>query len=377
MIVLHLLTSLKKAGIENLICMLCRVTMTSVDSRLIIVIINDVVDRQMVKYIEQTGSKVIELGRLPGRPWNILYYALKLRRCLRATKPDVVHVHNKLGFLLGFFASLFFRIRIVFTIHEMHLYSRSIFDRASKWLALKRADQFIAISQSVKEVFLNGTGESERIKVVYDGVDLTQFPLIHRLNEPYKIICCARLDHRIKGQDVLIEALYILKKRGLRFRCDFAGEGPSDEMLKRMIVELGLSTEEIRLLGVRNDVPELLADADLFVLPSRHEGFGMAIVEAMASGLPVIVSNIDGPAEIVVNGRDGLQFESGNAFDLADKINMLLGDDELRSRYSRASLLRARDFSIERMYEGYLEIYKSVILLKAATYEADTSRSMD
>lgn len=287
-------------------------------------------------------------------------YALKVRRLIAEYQPDVVHVHNNMGFLVGIVASRFLDVRFVYTLHDTKLYSSSFFDRASKWLSIQAVDRFIAISESVKNDYLNGDINPDCIMVVPNCIDIKEFVVSHRDSSVPSIVCVARLDHAKKGQDILIEALSIMKARSTPFTCRLVGDGPSRPFLEKMIKDLRLQ-DEVSLTGVIKDVAAQLAKADLFVLPSRYEGFGIVILEAMASGLPVIVSNIEGPAEVVEDGKDGLHFQSGDARDLADKIETLLANQEMRKHFAEASLLRVRDFSIEIMYEAYLGVYRNAI----------------
>ena len=358
--IVQLVTSLNRAGLEKLIYLLCRANDSDSINQFMVIVINDVADKDLLTGIRQTKTELVELKRRPGNPLNVISYVSKLRKILSEYRPDVVHVHNSLSFLVGFFATRFKGISIVYTLHAPRLYSASFVDRVSKWLSIRGTNAFIAISDSVKNDFVNGDIDPESISVVPNGVDLKEFTVSSRNNSIPMVVCVARLDHEIKGQDILIEALSIVKGRSILFACRLVGDGPSRAMLEKMVAELGL-IEEVSFTGVRSDVAAQLSQADLFVLPSRYEGFGIVILEAMASGLPVIVSNIEGPAEVVVDGKSGLHFQSGNARDLADKIESLLANQEMQQRFAAASLLRVRDYSIEVMYEAYLSVYRNAV----------------
>jgi glycosyltransferase involved in cell wall biosynthesis len=358
--VVHLVTSLWRSGLEKLVYLLCRTNDTDSENQLMVVILNDVVDENLVSGIRRTKTKLVELKRKPGRPLSAISYVPKIRKLLSAYRPDVIHVHNNLSFLLAFLASRFLNIGIVYTLHDTRLYSLRLFDRFSKWLSQKGTDRFIAISESVKKDFIDDNIDPDSIAVVPNCIDLKEFSVSRRSGVVPTIVCVARLEHKKKGQDILIKALSIVKERSTPFKCQLIGEGPNRPFLERLVSDLNLA-EEVSFLGVRSDVAALLAQADLFVLPSRYEGFGIVILEAMASGLPVIVSDIDGPAEVVENRKNGLHFRSGDARDLADKIETVLSDADLRKRLSEASLLRARDYSIEVMYDRYLGVYRNVV----------------
>ncbi|HXW68854.1 MAG TPA: glycosyltransferase family 4 protein [Dissulfurispiraceae bacterium] len=356
---MHLVTSLNRAGLEKLIYLLCRVNDADSNNQFMVVILNDVGDESLINGIRQTKTRVVELRRKPDNPLNIVDYVFKIRNIVSSYRPDVLHVHNNLSFLAGFLGSLLQSIKIVYTLHCLGVYQSTFFDHFSKWLSLKVTSRFIAVSESVKKDFINCSINPDSVVVVPNCIDIKEFCVSQKKDEAPTIVCVARLDHYIKGQDILIKALPIVKERIQAFKCQLIGEGPSRPFLEQMVKDLGL-TEAVSFMGVRNDVAALLSQADLFVLPSRYEGFGIVILEAMASGLPVIISNIDGPAEIVTDGKDGLHFRSGDERDLADKITALLVDKDLRKRMAEASLRRVLGYSIEVMYDRYLSVYRVI-----------------
>lgn len=358
--VLHVVTSLNRAGLEKLIYLLCCRNNSDAANDFMLLVLNDAADEDLLNGIKRTKTKLVELKRRPGKPWNLPRYLWKARRVVTSYRPDVVHVHNRLSFVLGFLASRFLGASIVYTLHDTRLFSSGLLDQATKRLAKKGTDRFIAISESVKNSFISGDMAPDAVTVVPNCIDLEEFAPSRRNASVPIIVCVARLDHLKKGQDILIEALAMVRDRSIPFQCQLIGEGPSRAFLDGLVGELGLS-EEVRFTGVRSDVAALLSGADLFVLPSRYEGFGIVILEAMASGLPVIVSNIEGPAEVVQEGKSGLLFKSGDACDLAEKVETLLVNRELSAGFAKASLHRARDFSIEVMYQAYLDVYSCAI----------------
>jgi glycosyltransferase involved in cell wall biosynthesis len=115
----------------------------------------------------------------------------------------------------------------------------------------------------------------------------------------------------------------------------------------------------VRFLGKRRDVPHLLKAADLYVQPSRVEGFGIAALEAMASGLPIIASNVPGLAEVV--GENGLLFPAGDHRCLAECLQLLLKDSALRQQLSAAATARAQMFTVAKTRDCYEALYREVL----------------
>jgi glycosyltransferase involved in cell wall biosynthesis len=149
--------------------------------------------------------------------------------------------------------------------------------------------------------------------------------------EPQTVLTVARL-HEQKGLEVVVHAARELP--GVRFL--IAGEGPERPSLERLTRSLGVE-ERVVLLGHRDDITALLGDADLFVLPSRYEGFPLALLEAMASGVAVVASDIPGITELVTDDSRGLLVAPGDVSGFTRAIGELLGHDARRAALGRAA----------------------------------------
>ena len=136
------------------------------------------------------------------------------------------------------------------------------------------------------------------------------------------------------------------------------GEGRLTKQLQRRAAELGVASR-VHFFGKRRDVPQLLKAADLYVQPSRVEGFGIAALEAMASGLPIIASNVAGLAEVV--GENGMLFPAGDHRRLAECLKLLLEDSALRQQLSAAATKRAQMFSVAKTRDCYEALYREVL----------------
>jgi glycosyltransferase involved in cell wall biosynthesis len=355
--ILHLISSLKTGGAERLLVDICKANDYGKNS-IAVVIINDVVDHGLLSELKVTGAQVIEYKRRPGGAK--LKYILLARNLIKQLKPQILHMHGDMVVFFGSFASLGMCHKTVCTLHATNLWRASLKGKITKYIAIKLIDRFIAISEAVKDDFMLGTSmNGQNIKVVPNGIPLEKFRRREQSSDSSEIICVARLESEKKGQDILIRALSILKNDGIECFCKFVGEGESIEYLEALAKKYSLA-DNIEFLGNRSDVPELLANAGIFVLPSRHEGFGIAIIEAMAAGIPVIASSIDGPREIITNGQNGLLFESDNEVDLAEKIKMLMDDNKLTKKLIKNVRSCLPKYSIEKMCDGYLAVYNSL-----------------
>ena len=182
-------------------------------------------------------------------------------------------------------------------------------------------DRNIAISNAVlNECIDRGIGNTTRI---YNGIRSEKFFTFKKdscvIDGEIKLVNVARITHQIKGQDVLIGAAHECRRLGVNVSCSFIGgvyeyDRDSINYLEALAAELQI-TDKISFLGNVTDVHRQLSNYDIFVLSSRYEGLGLVILEAMAAGLPVIASNIDGPSELIEPWTNGFLFESENELD--------------------------------------------------------------
>lgn len=215
----------------------------------------------------------------------------------------------------------------------------------------------VTVSEYNRELIVEECGEGvrEKIHVIHCGVDTGIFapPPRRAAREPFRIACVASLEE-VKGHRFLVEACRILRERGVDFRCQLVGDGPLRRELGTRIVLAGLEGRVGMLGGLpRPRVAALLARSDAAVLAShptpsgKREGIPVALMEAMASGLPVVASAISGIPELVESGRTGFLVPPGDPVALADALETLAGDRELCLRLGRAGRERVvRDFDL-------------------------------
>ena len=200
-----------------------------------------------------------------------------------------------------------------------------------------------------------------RLKTIYNGIETEEFAKISRTRKLVKVsprlVSVGNLTAQ-KGYDAVIEALAMIE---LPFRYDIAGEGNQRFQLEAQIHRLGLENR-VRLLGYTSNVATLLAASNLFVLSSRWEGFGLAVLEAMASGLPVVVANVPGLNEIVRGEQDGgILVPPGDTVALSDALLRLIRDPDLRSEFGNRARSRATKFQLNSMIDGYVDLYRNTL----------------
>jgi glycosyltransferase involved in cell wall biosynthesis len=177
---------------------------------------------------------------------------------------------------------------------------------------------------------------------------------------PFKIIQVSRLIHDKKGQDFLIEAAAALKGK---IDITFVGEGDSIEFLKSLAREKGVN-KYIHFAGKKDQsyIANHLCDYDLFVQPSRYEGFGLTVAEAMAAKVPVLVSSGQGPAEVTCNEKYGWVFKNGDTDDLVQKISYIIEHQDLTMNKALLGLQYVcENYDVSITAKRYIEEYKKFL----------------
>ena len=196
-------------------------------------------------------------------------------------------------------------------------------------------------------------------RAVFNACDLQRFAAVKRSSPwPNQQPCLgmvARLEQH-KDHLGLIRAVALLRDRAFYVDLWLVGEGSQRPQLEALIAELNLGSQ-VQLLGSRRDVPALLAQLDLFVFSARpDEGFGIALAEAMAAGVPIVATHVGACREVLEGGRCGLLVQPNNPQALADGIRQALADPALTMERASAARARAlRDFSVEAMAQAYGE----------------------
>ena len=292
----------------------------------------------------------------------------RLRRLFREVAPDLIHLACSRSHKLGAHASIGLSgcAPKVTTRRMDYSLPRS---RYRRWLYGRAMAAVIVVSRGVRDAVLRIGVEPERVCLIFDGVDADGLALVSEgrvaaraeLGLDDATLCgvtTASL-HERKGIDVLIQALGTLEAVGdTRLVWICAGEGPERAALQRAAQALPAHVE-VRFPGQVPDVRPLLAAADLFALPSRKEGLGVALLEAMAVGLPVVASGVGGIMDAVEPDVSGLLVRPADAGALATAIDRLRQDAQLRQRLGGAASTRVQQrFSVRDMCIQTEQLYR-------------------
>lgn len=290
-------------------------------------------------------------------------------RWARTCGATLLHGHGLRFAPLFAGAALVSRLPLVVTLHNLVPTRLSLPARAALRMTLSRARRVIAVSQAVAHSVRDIVRDDKRLVVVPNGVDVKRFSqtmlptraaardMLGLLPDDVVALCLARLSPE-KDVACFLEAAALLAPRLEQARFLIAGDGPLLPTLRYQITFLGLD-ERATLLGRRDDVPVLLAAANLLCLSSREEGLSVAVLEAMASGLPVVATQVGGIPEAVEAGETGLLVPPRDPPALARALEALLSDTTRAQVLGAAGRARvARHFTLDQMLAATRAIYR-------------------
>ena len=324
---------------------------------------------RMADELHAKGIRVLSLGGIGKLDVRVLFRLLKV---IREERPDVIQ-----AFLM--WANVAARIcgRIVRTFSIVSSYHDEVVSegwivRLLDRLTLNWTHGMLCCSEAVRRSVLSRIGgNADRFTVIPFGVDVDRFEKalaaarrdLGLFDDGPVIGTVCRLVEPKKGLSVLLEAMGELKRRLGKPPCQLlmVGDGPAREALGALRDRLGLS-EWVVFAGTRRDIPCVLHALDVFVLPSLFEGFGIAILEAMAAGKPVVATRVGGIPEFVVHGQTGLLVEPGNATALAEAIGSLLQDPERAKGMGMRGHARAlAGFQMSAVVRRHEQVYEACL----------------
>ena len=303
--------------------------------------------------LEKKNIKLYYLEKKRGFDINCV---LKIRKILNIFQPDVIHTHLYV-LKYAFLASIGKGIPIIHTIHNIAKKESDKIDRLlNKMLFNMNLVVPVAISKKIKETIVKCYKlPSKSIPVIYNGISLNSFTQKndYELHSPSRIIHVGRFQEQ-KNHRCIIESANKLKERNILFIC--IGEGELKCEIEKMIKDKNLNNK-ISCVGLTNNVNKYLNEGDIFILPSKWEGFPISIIEAMAVGIPIIASDVGGVSDIVKSHINGILIEP-NSIQLSDSIVQLLDNKTLREEYGYNAKKTSEKFSVEKMTTRYIDLYQ-------------------
>lgn len=278
---------------------------------------------------------------------------------LARLRPHVMHSHNPTSIQYGVLGKLVSGARLVYTDHRGVVR----IPHTIEWLL---TDAVVAVSRDTARQ--TPASKVVDVGVIYNGVDppapkrtRTEVRADLGLGEGPVALHVANF-LPVKGHDILVRALAKVRDRGVPLTVVTAGDGNERPAIEAQAAQLGLGPEHIRFLGFRSDVPDLLAAADFFVLPSRMEGLPLAVLEAMSHGLPIVTTRIGGNPEVVTDGEHGLLVPIEDPDALAAALVRIAENPDLRRTLGEAGRKRVeKEFTFVEMTRKYQAIYDRLV----------------
>ncbi len=322
---------------------------------------------------EYLHSKIVvcEVDKKKGFDWLL---PVKLSKMLKKHNIDIVHTHNPGNWLYGSIAARLTGIPVVHTEHTTSDYYNY---HVKRWQAIesilaKFTHTITAVCENVKKHMVEKSHiSSSKIKVIYNAIDVDNFNVeINKsklaqdlsLDKNCMIIGSIARFYKNKDHKTLLEAFSVALKRIPNLCLLLVGDGPLRLEIEKLADDLKIA-KNVKFLGNRRDVPEILKIMDVFVLSSIREGLPIALLEAMASGVPVVVTNVDGNSEVVINNETGLTVRMGDSVGLANAILQMLEDNNKARRLAcNGQDLIRKKFSLNNMIKQYGQIYEEICI---------------
>jgi glycosyltransferase involved in cell wall biosynthesis len=325
------------------------------------VLIPSPVPRAMEAFADRLAATCERVEVVPMRSDISATLVPKLVRLLASGRYQIAHAHMvHADWYLAAASLIAGDVPLVSSKHNPDAFRRLRAFRVVERVTLRRYAAVIAISDSVRD-FTEVTTGVPAVTVRY-GLPASGGPPPVRdaRREEVQILAVGRLEKQ-KAFEVAIEAMALVRATAPRAHLSIAGDGNQRGMLTERATTLGL-TDAVSLLGRREDVHELMLNADILVHPARWEGFGLVLLEAMRAGLPIVGTRVSAIPEVVADGTTGLLVPPEDPDALARAIAELIRDPARRARMGIAGYERLRKcFSPERMARGVAAVYEAVV----------------
>jgi len=300
-----------------------------------------------------------------------LFGIYKIYKYIMANNIKLVHSHGyKPNIFLGLFPKR--KIKKITTVHGWSKNTAGLKTTIYEYLdslSIKRMNAVIAVSRAVINDLSTRKINNNKIYLIYNGINTASYKIKYDIrqarkkydleSDDYVLGSVGRLT-KVKGHDYLIEAVPAILKEIKNCKVIIAGDGPLKEQLTKLIYKYNLSNN-IKLIGYSDNVKEILAVIDLFILPSLSEGLPISLLEAMASGKPSIASGVGGITEVILDNVGGIVIPPHNSESINDAVIKLYRDEQHYKKLKEEGIKVVEEkFSTNKMVEQYINIYSNL-----------------
>ena len=375
--VFHLITSIDNGGAENHLASLVKQQIKNYEVFVIYLRGNS----YWKKKLESSGVKVIQLklNKLINII-NLLLIIYKVNKLVNIHKPEIVHSHlssmELIGSLVKFFSKKKFKFIVTKHLDSFFLEASSGQNNLIQGLFLdyfifKNADKIICISNQIKKYFLKKIKVPNRkLRVIYYGLNESDLNKkkksrlksikLQDLKKKF-VICCIARHVKQKSLDFLIKTFHQFKKIETKSKLILVGEGPETKKLKILAKKLDVY-EDIIWINYAENVLQLLKLSKVFVLPSKYEGFGLVLLEAMYAKKPIIASRVSAIPEVIKNNWNGLLIKHNDIKDFNSKLLRIKNEKIAKRLIKNSQITLKKKFNLDKMNKLINEIYKEATI---------------
>jgi glycosyltransferase involved in cell wall biosynthesis len=289
---------------------------------------------------------------------------LDLARYLRANRVVIAHSFDFYSNLMMIPSARLARVPIVVGSQRQLGDLLSFFRNGAQHAVLRWCDRVVCNSQAAAARLHKARIRPEKLVVIPNALPSKAFaaatPALPVISSGVRVVMIARMNDPAKRHDIFLQAAGRLAAKHLKLEFILVGDGPLRPGLEAMAAKLSLR-EQVIFLGERHDIPAVLAASDISVLPSMSESLSNSIMESMAAGVPVVACRAGGNDELIRDGENGFLVPTADAEALAERIDTLVQQPELRKSLGVTARQDARRFSVERVCGEYERLYASLL----------------
>lgn len=304
---------------------------------------------------------------------NDLRSIIEIRKILVERKPDIVHLHSSKAGFLGRIAAFLLPVKVVYTPHAFYFLSKKglgrIFFKFVEWFLMFFTTRLLATSPSEQIRAIDDVGYAEKkTSCITNSVEIKKIRLIaeEALTRRKEVVLVGRISYQ-KNQEMYLNVIKNIKNKLPDVVFTLIGVGfheKDNEDLERICSASGVALSDLNIIKwiSRDELLKYLSTVSIVVLTSRYESFGYVLAEAIALGVPVLGTKVDGICDIIKERENGWLFELNDVAGMANKIDLLLSDPQLWQLMSERSKKIAYDsFDIEKNSKKFTDFYESVI----------------
>jgi len=319
------------------------------------------------RLIEEHGISVQYLGKPAGFDYRMYF---RLHRVLKDCRPDIIHTHIQ---VLRYALPSMLSLKCASLLHTVHNLAEREVEPGARWIqgyAFHNGVVPVAVAEEVARSVQRLYG-IQRCRVISNGIPTEYYARPQtprsewRAREGFRdndvlFVCVARFAPQ-KNHELLLKAFAEGPASDPNAHVILVGEGALQERLEDQAKNLGLA-RRVHFLGLRTDIPDVLGATDVFVLSSDYEGSPLSVMEAMASGLPIVSTAVGGVPDLFENGKEGLIVQPGDVQGLSNSMAYLLGNREARVSLGTAAARRTREnYDTSMMVRAYEELYEDLV----------------